>query len=90
MRQLALHPDLIPKNYLEELRCGTQGHFPETAVALGIEEKGELIQILLKALEDCEECPICFNILNEPRITRCHHSFCLSWYVFLLCTLNCH
>lgn len=78
MRQLALHPDLIPKNYLEELRCGTQGHFPETAVALGIEEKGELIQILLKALEDCEECPICFNILNEPRITRCHHSFCLS------------
>ncbi|ESN95463.1 hypothetical protein HELRODRAFT_179231 [Helobdella robusta] len=29
-----------------------------------------------KTTEDCYSCPICFNILDEPYMTKCGHSFC--------------
>ncbi|KAI0779816.1 SNF2 family N-terminal domain-containing protein [Fomes fomentarius] len=78
MRQLALHPGLLPPNYLEQLRGDDQ--FTEGApapVQITLQEKTRLQNILAQAIEDCEECPICFSILNEPRITYCAHIFCL-------------
>ncbi|KAJ3569860.1 hypothetical protein NP233_g4782 [Leucocoprinus birnbaumii] len=77
MRQLALHPGLVPRNYLEELRTEEdQTHAP--IIALNPEEKLRLQDILSQAIEDCEECPVCFELLNNPRITYCAHKFCLA------------
>ncbi|KAK2463186.1 hypothetical protein APHAL10511_004841 [Amanita phalloides] len=75
LRQLALHPSLIPQGYIEELKredtSTCQG-------ALGPEGKYRLQQLLAQAIEDCEECPICYSPFNEPRITSCSHMYCLS------------
>ena len=80
MRQLVLHPGLLPTDYLEQLRSGNQAdeHAPPLA-EITPQEKVRLQGQLLQAIEDCEECPICFGILNEPRITFCGHRFCLAW-----------
>ncbi|KAG6887502.1 hypothetical protein C0992_012023 [Termitomyces sp. T32_za158] len=82
MRQLALHPGLIPPRYLEDLR--TREAVEETADRQGTkltpEEISRLRGLLARALEEFEECPICFGVLNEARITSCGHMFCLPWY----------
>ena len=81
MRQLALHPGLIPSNYLEDLRTdGIEDELPKQMV-ITPEEKVHLQGLLARGIEDFEECPICFGILNEPRITSCAHMFCLVWCV---------
>ncbi|EDR08813.1 SNF2 superfamily protein, partial [Laccaria bicolor S238N-H82] len=77
MRQIALHPGLVPQNYLEELRNaegndGTHIH----GKPLSPEEKLRLQEQLGQAIEDCEECPICFSVLDDARITNCAHMFC--------------
>ncbi|TBU43646.1 SNF2 family N-terminal domain-containing protein [Dichomitus squalens] len=81
MRQLALHPGLVPPNYLEQLRSGNEAAEEEedgsAPVQITAQEKTRLQGILAQAIEDCEECPICFSILSEPRITFCGHMFCL-------------
>lgn len=81
MRQLALHPALVPSNYLEELRQGNNSSHdePSPISPLTQEEKLRLQAILAQAIEDCEECPVCFDILNDPRITYCTHRFCFTW-----------
>jgi len=83
MRQLALHPGLLPPNYVEELRRpDSQADQNRGPVApLTSEEKLRLQGALIQAIEDCEECPVCFEILNNPRITYCAHRFCLPWQV---------
>lgn len=84
LRQLALHPGLVPSGYIEELSnregMGASGA-ARPAITLKPGDKSRLQAVLAKLIEDCEECPICFGILNEPRITSCSHAFCLSWYV---------
>ncbi|KAG5722646.1 putative SWI/SNF-related matrix-associated actin-dependent regulator of chromatin subfamily A member 3-like 1, partial [Termitomyces sp. T112] len=79
MRQLALHPGLVPPRYLEDLRA--QGAKEESAncqvTKLTPEEISRLRGLLARAQEDFEECPICFSVLNEARITSCGHMFCL-------------
>ncbi|KAF8897054.1 SNF2 superfamily protein [Gymnopilus junonius] len=80
MRQIALHPGLVPVNYLEQLRS-TDANIGSAskAIALTPEEKFALQGRLAQAVEDCEECPICFQVLsNESRITTCAHPFCLA------------
>lgn len=79
MRQLVLHPALIPPNYLEELRKDDNGDEPFPVAPLTQEKKLRLQAVLAQAIEDCEECPICFDILNDPRITYCTHRFCFAW-----------
>ena len=83
MRQLALHPGLIPANYLEQLRiaeeAGTDSVASQASIQLKPEDKLRLQGILAQAIEDNEECPICFDILDQPRITSCSHMFCLPW-----------
>ncbi|KAL0578764.1 hypothetical protein V5O48_003262 [Marasmius crinis-equi] len=76
MRQLALHPGLLPANYLEELRRGdTNQEQPGKVVTP--EERYRLQLRLAQWVEDSEECPVCMEIPGEPRITSCAHFFCL-------------
>lgn len=77
MRQLALHPGLIPTNYLEELRADSMEGDTPKQVVVTLEEKVRLQGFLARAVEEFQECPICFGILDEPRITSCAHMFCL-------------
>lgn len=83
LRQLALHPGLVPADYLDQLRHTDDDH-PEAAIQVSPEEKIRLQSILAQAIEDNEECPICFDIMNDPRITGCTHRFCLAWLVLFL------
>lgn len=85
MRQIALHPGLIPANYLGELRkAGANEGNPGKPMDITPAEKLRLQALLAQAIEDSEECPICFAVLpNDARITSCAHMFCWVWYVFL-------
>ncbi|KAJ7594405.1 SNF2 family N-terminal domain-containing protein [Mycena floridula] len=76
MRQLALHPALVPRSYLEDLRAGTEENNQPSMIVTAA-DKIKLQDKLLLAVEECEECPVCFDILKEPRITGCAHIFCL-------------
>ncbi|KAG8950608.1 hypothetical protein FRC00_007611 [Tulasnella sp. 408] len=81
LRQLVLHPSLIPPNYLEDLRKANNqnnaaAHPPSHA--LNPEEVAMLQATLWQAIQDAEECSICFDALNNPRILPCSHYFCLE------------
>lgn len=81
LRQLALHPGLLPANYLDELNAAeaATADADKPVKPLTPDEKLKLQDALLQAIEDCEECPICFNVLqDDARITSCAHSFCLA------------
>lgn len=80
MRQLALHPGLIPSNYVQDLCTLGDEVNPPSKINVTPEEKNRLRSLLVQAIEDFEECPICFGVLNEPRITSCAHTFCFAWY----------
>jgi SWI/SNF-related matrix-associated actin-dependent regulator of chromatin subfamily A3 len=77
LRQLVLHPGLIPSNYVEQLRKMDEDN--DSVMPVTPEEKAHLQSLLLQAIEDSEECPICFSVLDDPRITACTHRFCLAW-----------
>lgn len=84
LRQLALHPGLLPANYLDELNAAEAASTDadKPVKPLTPDEKLKLQDVLLQAIEDCEECPVCFNVLqDDSRITSCAHSFCLAWWV---------
>ncbi|KAI0334969.1 hypothetical protein GY45DRAFT_967409 [Cubamyces sp. BRFM 1775] len=79
MRQLVLHPGLLPPNYLEQLRNVDESSEDQPPpVQITPQDRVRLQNLLAQAIEDCEECPICFGQLNEPRITFCGHMFCLA------------
>ncbi|CAA7259081.1 unnamed protein product [Cyclocybe aegerita] len=79
MRQIALHPGLVPARYAEELRNAEAFDGPNPqAIVVTAAEKARLQGLLAEAIENCEECPICFGMLpNDARITSCSHMFCL-------------
>lgn len=84
MRQMVLHTGLVPASYIEELKAGEEGlenNAHAKAMALTPADKARLQDKLAQAVEECEECPICFGLLEEPRITSCSHIFCLPWYL---------
>jgi hypothetical protein len=87
MRQLVLHPGLIPANYLEQLQSTTTEPPPtsdaEPPVVITTSDRLRLQSLLAQAIEDNEECPICFGILSDPRSTPCAHFYCLAWYVLM-------
>ncbi|KAK4688842.1 hypothetical protein P7C73_g1286, partial [Tremellales sp. Uapishka_1] len=75
MRQLCLSKELIPNGYLEDLQQRPEkenGH-AVPAAAISEERKAELIEKLRLAVVDSEECPVCYDVLNDPRITDCGH-----------------
>ena len=78
LRQLALHPGLIPSDYVDQLREVDQGK-DDNVIQVTPELKARLQNLLLQAIEDNEECPVCFGMLDDPRITTCTHKFCLAW-----------
>ncbi|KZT19055.1 hypothetical protein NEOLEDRAFT_1142558 [Neolentinus lepideus HHB14362 ss-1] len=78
LRQLALHPGLVPADYLEQLRSADAEDEAPPAVVLTSQDRLRLQSRLFQAIEDNEECPICFGVLSDPRITSCGHSFCLT------------
>ncbi|KAJ1306199.1 hypothetical protein OPQ81_010908 [Rhizoctonia solani] len=80
MRQIALHPGLVPYNYLQQLQSGEQygGNdlpLPPSTI-ISPQEKSRLQNILFHAEEDSEECAICFDNLKNPRILPDGHYFC--------------
>lgn len=78
LRQLVLHPGLIPSDYVDQLRQMDQ-HKDDRMIEITPEVKARLQSLLLQAIEDNEECPVCFGMLDDPRITACSHRFCLAW-----------
>ena len=81
MRQIALHPGLVPADYLEVLRAAEAREGVSKPIVITPAERLRLQYLLAQAIEDCEECPVCFSILpNDARITSCAHLFCLAWY----------
>lgn len=80
LRQLTLHPALVPKSYLTDLQSGDDDE-TQPAIHITPQDRIRLQAILAQAIEDNEECPVCFNVLTEPRITSCSHAYCLAWYV---------
>ncbi len=98
LRQISLHPGLVPATYLDDLRSGKSSEdCPQHSIVMTPEEKTRLQDFLAQAIEDSEECPICMDILKEPRISACGHMYCLAWYVefrnqylsrtYLLCSI---
>ena len=81
LRQLALHPGLIPANYLEQLKMSEGDDQPHSTIQVTPAERIRLQSLLFQAMEDSEECPICFGILTDPRITPCTHAYCFLWWV---------
>ena len=80
LRQLALHPGLIPADYLDQLRAKEGiNSSPGDAIQITFELKTKLEAQILQTIEDNEEYPVCFNTMTEPRITSCAHVFCLAW-----------
>ncbi|KAF8919761.1 SNF2 family N-terminal domain-containing protein [Mucidula mucida] len=81
MRQISLHPGLVPKNYIDELRAMLDSDDKsKPRVALRPEDKVRLQSQLLQAIEDSEECPICLDVPDSinARITSCAHVFCIQ------------
>ncbi|KAF9024848.1 hypothetical protein BDZ89DRAFT_1068783 [Hymenopellis radicata] len=81
MRQISLHPGLVPKNYIDELRAMLDSDDKsKPRVALRPEDKARLQSQLLQAIEDSEECPICLDVPDSAnaRITSCAHVFCIQ------------
>ncbi|KAJ7178411.1 SNF2 family N-terminal domain-containing protein [Mycena crocata] len=78
MRQLVLHTGLVPSSYIEELRTGdgVTDSTPQQKIVVTPADKLRLQAKLAQAIEECEECPICFNVLEDTRITSCSHMFC--------------
>ncbi|KAJ3934005.1 MAG: SNF2 family N-terminal domain-containing protein [Lentinula lateritia] len=76
MRQLALHPALLPRDYLGQLKEIDVGK--SNNIDLTPESKQRLQARLSQAIEECEECPICFSVPVEAeiKITSCAHVFC--------------
>ncbi|KAK0212781.1 SNF2 family N-terminal domain-containing protein [Desarmillaria ectypa] len=84
MRQIALHPGLVPRNYLDQLRSAVDSNDSRsdsvTQVKLAPKDKARLQELVLQAIEDSQECPICFIVPDNKntRITSCAHVFCLQ------------
>lgn len=84
MRQIALHPGLVPKDYIDQLKAMLENDDPnKPQITLSPADKSRLQSRLLQAIEDYEECPVCLCTpeTNNARITACSHLFCISWLV---------
>ncbi|KIY50140.1 hypothetical protein FISHEDRAFT_71758 [Fistulina hepatica ATCC 64428] len=77
LRQLVLHPALIPPDYYQQLEAMEANPQDAPVISVTPAEKIRLQGLLAQAIEECQECPVCFDVPQEPRITSCAHVFCL-------------
>lgn len=75
VRQLCLSADLVPQSFLDDLRNPRAAtNSPAVPVSnLTPEQREALIEKLKQFIADQEECSVCFDVLNDPRITDCGH-----------------
>ncbi|KAF8588628.1 hypothetical protein K439DRAFT_1651796 [Ramaria rubella] len=79
LRQLTLHPALVPPDYIDQLRTVSEdSNKPAPAIPITSQDRTKLSALLARAIEDREECPICFDTTSDPRITPCAHVFCFA------------
>src|ERR1700733_12151898 len=86
MRQLTLHPSLIPLNYLDELRSSLSNGSDSGSIPIQVtpQDRIKLQHKLFQLSEDCEECPVCFDTLRNAVITPCAHAFCRDCIVTVI------
>ncbi|SPO40767.1 uncharacterized protein PSFLO_06249 [Pseudozyma flocculosa] len=94
LRQICCSRDLVPDNLLEEMQEllappeeGEGGEQAAPAIELDAKTVKSL-QEKLRALitTGSEECPICLEAFNDPRITPCSHVFCLACITAVITT----
>jgi SWI/SNF-related matrix-associated actin-dependent regulator of chromatin subfamily A3 len=73
MRQLCNHWGLVGEERLSSIMKQLEA---EGVVDLTDENKDALQKMLQLSIDSQEDCPICFETLKDPVITRCAHIFC--------------
>lgn len=68
MRQLALHPGLVPQNYLEQLQVEEEHGDNPPAIRITPADKVRLQSQLAQIIEDSEVISLCHLILS-PELT---------------------
>ncbi|KAM0793313.1 hypothetical protein ACM66B_000771 [Microbotryomycetes sp. NB124-2] len=80
LRQLCLHPDLVPMSIIEALEKTSEAQAPGQAGAQMDNVDETRMQTLQKTLrqliDDLEECSICLDVMQNSRILPCSHAFC--------------
>ncbi|KAK0567677.1 hypothetical protein OC844_000129 [Tilletia horrida] len=79
LRQIACHRGMVPASFLEDIKL----KMFEAAQNAGKQDLTEedvhrLQEQLVAYIEGNEECPICIDVLTDPRITYCGHVFCFE------------
>ncbi|KAL9937684.1 hypothetical protein V8E36_003229 [Tilletia maclaganii] len=83
LRQIACHRSMVPSSFLEVVKLKLFEAAQSAGAASGETEMSEeeiarLQEQLVASLESNEECPICIDVLTDPRITYCGHVFCFE------------
>ncbi|KAK0561553.1 hypothetical protein OC861_005763 [Tilletia horrida] len=82
LRQLACHRNLVPRSFLVDIKArmfeAAQKAAENDPESLSPEQVERLQEQLVAYIDGNEECPICIDVLTEPRITYCGHVFCLE------------
>ena len=77
LRQLALHPALVPQSYIEGLRltAGDEEGSDASIILVSPEDRVRLEDKLRTAIEDCESCPICFSMITGKGFPQIRYFF---------------
>jgi SWI/SNF-related matrix-associated actin-dependent regulator of chromatin subfamily A3 len=73
MRQLCNHWKLVGEERLDSIMKQLEA---EGIVDLTDENKDALQKMLQLSIDSQEDCPVCFETLKDPVITKCAHIFC--------------